>query len=141
MKYDEKLIKTPCFYRISVKALILNEKQEFLIVQEDNGMWEMPGGGLDHEESPHTALKREIMEEMELGVTWISDSPISFITAKRRDNKHYVANVFYEATLKDLKFTPSEECIDIKFVNSKYVLENEDLFYPNIVEFAKIYSV
>lgn len=37
-----------CFYRISIKALILNEaRDKFLICQEDNGKWELPGGGLE----------------------------------------------------------------------------------------------
>ena len=37
-----------CFYRISVKALVLNEARDrFLITQEEDGRWELPGGGLD----------------------------------------------------------------------------------------------
>jgi len=27
-------------------------------------MWDMPGGGIDHGESPHEAIRREIKEEM-----------------------------------------------------------------------------
>ncbi len=37
-----------CIYRVSVKALILNENRDkFLIIQENNGWWDLPGGGLD----------------------------------------------------------------------------------------------
>lgn len=32
-----------CFYRISVKALILNDEGKFLLTKEDNGLWELPG--------------------------------------------------------------------------------------------------
>lgn len=34
---------SPCFYRISIKALILNEEKKFLLVKNENGIWEYPG--------------------------------------------------------------------------------------------------
>lgn len=53
------------FYRVSIKALILNKaRTKFAAVLEDNGYWELPGGGLDWGESPETCLRREILEEM-----------------------------------------------------------------------------
>lgn len=37
-----------CFYRVSIKALILDEtKTRFLVTQKENGEWELPGGGLE----------------------------------------------------------------------------------------------
>lgn len=33
-----------CFYRISIKALILDEFGKFLLCREDNGKWDFPGG-------------------------------------------------------------------------------------------------
>jgi 8-oxo-dGTP pyrophosphatase MutT (NUDIX family) len=36
-----------CFYRVSIKALVLDEQGRFLLCREDNGKWELPGGGLD----------------------------------------------------------------------------------------------
>jgi len=54
-----------CFYRVSVKALILNETiDKFLISEKESGVWELPGGGLDWGASPQEDLPREIMEEM-----------------------------------------------------------------------------
>ncbi len=48
-----------CYYRVSIKALVLDEKRtKFLLVQEKDGRWELPGGGLDHGEKIHEALKR-----------------------------------------------------------------------------------
>jgi 8-oxo-dGTP diphosphatase len=34
----------PCFYRLSVKALIHDEQGRFLLVKEENNLWELPGG-------------------------------------------------------------------------------------------------
>ena len=56
-----------CFYRISVKALVLNETRDrFLIVQESNGKWELPGGGLEWGAQPDQDVSRESKEEMTL---------------------------------------------------------------------------
>lgn len=67
-----------CFYRVSVKALICDNQNRFLLVREDNGFWELPGGGLDFGESPIEGLKREIWEEMKLNTSYISAQPSYF---------------------------------------------------------------
>ena len=77
-----------CFYRISIKALILDEKKRFLLTKEDNGYWELPGGGLVFSENPRDCLAREIQEEMGLTTTFIAEHPTYFVTAQHRTNKH-----------------------------------------------------
>lgn len=52
------------FYRISIKAVIRNEKDEVLVVRENSDTWDLPGGGWDHGESTMTCLKRELNEEV-----------------------------------------------------------------------------
>lgn len=54
------------FYRVSVKAVIRNEQGEVLVVKEHQDKWELPGGGLDHGESVHDCLKRELAEELNI---------------------------------------------------------------------------
>jgi len=71
-----------CFYRISVKALILNENHEFLLIRQEDGRWDLPGGGLDFGESPHQCLERELQEEMGLSPKYISGSPSYFFSAE-----------------------------------------------------------
>ena len=48
----------PCYYRISVKGIVIDDQGRILLSREDNGMWEMLGGGLDHDEDPIVGLKR-----------------------------------------------------------------------------------
>jgi len=117
-----------CFYRVSIKALILNEtRDKFLICKEENGKWELPGGGLDWDASPQEDLPREIREEMGLEVTWIADNPSYFFTFAFERHHGRGANVIYEATVKDLDFTPSDECVEIAFVDKNSV-EGKKLF-------------
>lgn len=51
------------FYRVSLKAIIRNEKGHVLLVKENGSKWSLPGGGMDHEEPFEKALAREIYEE------------------------------------------------------------------------------
>jgi ADP-ribose pyrophosphatase YjhB (NUDIX family) len=108
-----------CFYRVSIKALVLNEtRDKFLICKEDSGYWELPGGGLDWGTTPQEDLPREIREEMGLGVAWISDNPSYFLTGQQTTRPEIrIANVVYETKLENLNFTPSDECLEIRFVN------------------------
>lgn len=128
-----------CFYRISVKALILNdERDKFLITLEENGKWELPGGGLDWGVSPQLDLPREIKEEMGLEVTWVADHPCYFFPFQTQTKKIWAANVFYEATVNNLNFTPSDECVAVKFVAVEEVQELP--VFPNVTLLAGMFD-
>lgn len=101
---------------MSVKALVWDKtRSKFLVIQEANSEWELPGGGLDWGASPHDDLQREIEEEMALPVEWVAPNPSYFITFKNH-REHWVANVVYEARVAHTDFTPSDECVAIRFV-------------------------
>jgi ADP-ribose pyrophosphatase YjhB (NUDIX family) len=109
------------FYRVSIKGLILDEtRTKFLIILEDNGLWELPGGGLNWGESPEACLKREIHEEMGLAVTDVSSSSSYFLIGKNMKDI-WSLNLVFETKVKDLNFTPSEECREIRFVSPEEV--------------------
>jgi 8-oxo-dGTP pyrophosphatase MutT (NUDIX family) len=57
-------ITTP-FYRVSVKALVFDADRRLLVVQEQAGHWELPGGGWEHGESLEQCLARELREELD----------------------------------------------------------------------------
>ena len=129
-----------CFYRVSVKALILNEaRDKFLVCEEETGIWELPGGGLDWGATPQEDLPREIDEEMGLTVTKIADNPSYFITDQTMNRKAWIVNVLYETELENLDFTPSDECVNVKFVNREDIATMNvfptikklgEMFYP-----------
>ena len=104
------------FYRVSTKALVLSEdRKKFMVVLEDNGYWELPGGGLDFPETPEQGLRREIQEEIGLEVTDIAKQP-SYVLIGNNMKGIRSINLVYEVKLKDLNFTPSDECLEIKFI-------------------------
>lgn len=124
------------YYRVSIKGIVIDENTRILLSLEDNGKWEMLGGGLDHGEDPIACLKREINEETGLTVTYISPTPKYFLTCKRRNADTYIANIIYEIKLKDLKFTPSDECQELRFFSIEE-MKQVDLF-PNVEKLIEL---
>ncbi len=125
-----------CFYRVSVKALILDEQWRFLLCREDVGKWELPGGGLDFGENAQEGISREIREEMNLEVTSVDENPCYFFTWLEKER--WKANVLYKTTVKNLNFTPSDECQEVRFFTVEEALQM-DLFW-NVIEFCKQYK-
>ncbi|MBI2030394.1 NUDIX hydrolase [Candidatus Kaiserbacteria bacterium] len=128
-----------CFYRISIKALILNEtRDKFLIVKEENGKWELPGGGLDWNVSPQDDVKREIKEEMGIDVTWVAKHPSYFLTDLSGLPEKPRANVLYEVKVGSLDFTPSDECIELRFVSAEEARQLE--LFENVKIFTDLFD-
>ena len=53
---------------VSVKGILIY-RGRVLVLRNDRGEWELPGGRLDEGETPEEALRREIQEETGLRVT------------------------------------------------------------------------
>ena len=109
------------FYRVSVKALIRNNKNEVLVVKEHQDKWELPGGGLDHGETIHDCLKRELLEELNI----TNDFTESFNKAETqympsRPDKEldfWKMSMYFDVTIHDdFTLSPSEELTDAQFM-------------------------
>jgi len=113
-----QLMNEPNYFRVSVKGIVVDERGRFLLARESDDMWDMLGGGLDHEEDPVEGLRREVLEETGLKVTWISPTPKYFVTAQNLFGQNaYVANVVYEMKLESLDFQITKECEELRFFN------------------------
>jgi len=125
------------YYRVSVKALILDDQKRFLLSQEESGLWELPGGGMDYGEAPHACLTREIKEEMGLETTYINPQPSYFFSALSETDR-WRTNTVYETKLKDLNFTPSDECVRMRFFTAAEAAKEP--LYTSSQEFIKVYN-
>lgn len=102
-------------YRISVKGIVIDETGRFLLARKEDEGWELIGGGLEYPEDPIEGLRREVMEETGLEITYVSPTPKYFFTFTKEGREGYAANVVYEMKLEHLNFTPSEECLELRF--------------------------
>jgi 8-oxo-dGTP pyrophosphatase MutT (NUDIX family) len=128
------------FYRISIKAVVLNPEKKFLLAKEINGNWDFLGGGLDFGESAKDCLIREIMEESGLKVSWISNSPCYFLTDKKFKIVPY-ANLFYLTKLENLSFKKTRECQELRFFSPEEILNLKTFkTFDNVKKFAKNYT-
>lgn len=111
---------TPCTYRISVKALIKDEDGRILLIREDDGRWELPGGGLEHGEDPRTGLAREVEEEIGLKVEQVSQAPSAFWTVNKEVGSpqlKWFAFVAYETEVTgEIKLGHNDEAHEARYV-------------------------
>lgn len=113
------------FYRLSVKALIWNEdKTKFLLLQEANGWWDIPGGGLDWGEAPEQGIIREVTEETGFEVCAVSPAPVCVTTAAHHCFNGWFANIVFDVTVKSTEtIKKSDECVAIGWVTPQEAIE------------------
>jgi 8-oxo-dGTP diphosphatase len=127
-----------CYYRVSVKGIAFDSEGRILLTREDNDKWDIIGGGLEHNEDPIAGLRREVLEETGLKLSYVSRSPLYFVTAPKQSTKiqTFTANVIYEIKLTSMDFTASSECQELKFFS---LYEIEGLYkYPNIAQLVEL---
>lgn len=71
------------FYRTSVKALILNKDNKFLLTREEK-WWDLPWWWLEYGETPQDCIKRELFEEMWIKVKNVDKQPSYFVTTQKK---------------------------------------------------------
>ena len=124
------------FYRVSVKAVIFNEMSEVLVVHEGED-WTLPGGGLDHGEDPHTALKRELYEEVFIDSDFNSEliGTESFYVESKDAMAFWM---IYRLTMTDANFTfkPGEDADEVAFRNPSDFKDSDSVFEQFIFKYC-----
>jgi len=80
------------FIGIGVFALILNNKNQILLLKRNNkNYWERPGGKIEYGENIFSALKREILEETGIQIKTINklNNPI-YINEEINYKEHWI---------------------------------------------------
>lgn len=131
--------KNDYLFRVSIKALILNEVGEILVVKEaGRGRWGLPGGGMDHGESIKDALARELREEVSLIgdfiYTVISVDEPSFL---KYSNVWQLRLVFLVKP-NVMKFSIGEDGDDLMFIKPEALKYSADDSERNVYTYSKL---
>jgi len=113
--------------RMGVGVLIFNNKEEVLIVKTSyKDHWSMVGGVVDEDESPRSACKREIKEEIGIDLKEVKFLSIDY----RPDYKNrgeslqfiFSGGILNDEEIKNIKLD-GKEVIDYKFVKFDEALQ------------------
>ncbi len=105
MTFDSKKL-----FSVSVKALIVDDEGKFLMVKENNGVWDLPGGRLENSEAILDALKRECLEEIGVEIEVLSQVPAVAVSAQHRAGDWFLMLGYMVKPLSnDYKKTPEAE--------------------------------
>jgi len=119
------------FYRASVKAVIRNDKNEYLLVREWKNDWSFVGGGIDHGETIHDALKRELYEEALIEAPF-QEKFVEAQTIWLPDSDMWALWLFYEVTIENLEYGLGADADEIKFIDP-VSLKDSDFIFEKIV--------
>ncbi len=99
-------------FRIAVKACVINDKGEMLLIKRRSndphspGVWEIPGGRLDVGENPFFGLQREIKEEVGLDIEVLNPLMIHHFT---RDDEQKITMITFLCKAISSEVVLSEE--------------------------------
>jgi len=126
-------------YRVTVKAYITDENDKVLVVKEKQDFWSLPGGGLEHGESPEDCIKREIKEE--LGIEDVTVGEIAYSTTVYLDQRDYwMIWVVYKATIGTSDFVVGDGVTDAKYIDISELEPSEDILEKLIVDVSRAVS-
>lgn len=102
------------FYRVTSRAIILDDQARLIVVQDKNGSWQMPGGGWEHDESFLVCLQREVQEELGLLVTEICGPSFFYRQLDRRG--YYSLRIAAPVLVDSWDFAPGDDMVAYKAV-------------------------
>lgn len=128
---------TDYLYRVSIKCIVFNERDEVLVVRETGrDFWDLPGGGMDHGESLHDAIAREMYEEV--GLVGDFSYRIVDVDEPRYLSSHnfYQLRLAFAITPSNPVFEPGEDADEIAFMNPDIFASSDHRVERKICEYV-----
>lgn len=134
-----KAVPESPFYRVALKAVILDSQNRMLLVKSHKGFYEIPGGGWEHGEEIGEALQRELQEEAQLDIEVDASQPLCVWQAYSREWGYQAIRILYRAKLRDLtqQPTPSDGMTEARFVDKDELMR---LYFPDSDEPIKQFT-
>lgn len=126
-------------FRVSLKAVILNDNGHVLVVKESGrDWWDIPGGGLDHGESIKQALARELREEVSLRGDFQYE--VILVEDPRQIQTHhlYQMRITFIVTPENLTFAAGEDGDEVEFIDPITFKDSELITERKIYEYSQL---
>jgi len=125
-------------FRLSLKAVMFNKDGEVLVVKEKGrDWWDIPGGGMDHDESIKDALARELREEVSL------KGDFEYETILTEHPRHLAGLNLYQMRITYLvkpeieEFGPGEDSDEVMFIDPLKFKDSELVTERKIYEYCQ----
>lgn len=127
------------FYRVALKAVILDNQNRMLVVKSHKGFYEIPGGGWEHGEAIAQALERELQEETQLDIEVDTSRPLCIWQAYSSEWGYQAMRIVYRAKLRDpaQQPVPSDGMTEIRFADKDELMQ---LYFPDTDEPIKQFA-
>lgn len=131
--------KDDYLYRVSIKGLIMNDQGEVLVVKEAGRMWwDLPGGGMDHEEDIKTGIARELKEEVNLEGEFTYrvidvDDPIYLENANV-----YQVRLIFQVVPENMQFSAGVDADEISYMNVNALRDSDNAVERKVYEYARL---
>lgn len=135
----ESTRKTDYLYRVSLKCLIRNHDHKVLVVKETGrDWWDLPGGGMDHGENLHSAIAREMKEEVNLSGDFTYrvidvDEP-----ARLSAHNFWQLRLIFAVSPSETEFSPGEDGDEIAFIDPREFEDSESEVERRIFKYSKL---
>jgi 8-oxo-dGTP pyrophosphatase MutT (NUDIX family) len=123
------------FYRVSLKAIIRNDAGDVLVVKENGSKWTLPGGGMDHGETTHDALKRELFEEA-LITSDFKEKLINTTSLYLEKRESWLLWLVYEVQVDHLEYGVGADADEVAFMNPELFKDSKYRSEQLVYEFA-----
>lgn len=138
INYPDNSRHADYLFRVALKAVVVNEQGEVLIVKEtDHNWWDIPGGGLDHGETIKEGLARELHEE----VGYVGDFEYEIIDASEPHVIEHldITQIRFTFLVRpaNLNFQPGDDGDEIKFIDPDEFKDSEDFAEQSIYRLSK----
>ena len=129
---------TDYLFRVSIKNIIRNSKGDVLAVKESGrDWWDLPGGGIDHEESIHDGIARELAEEVSL----TGNFTYKIITAEDPcllKHGFYQIRLIAELIPENFTFSPGIDADEVAFLNPQSLKNSAKDQERKIYQYSRI---
>lgn len=126
-------------FRISLKAVIFNDKGHVLIVKEHGrDWWDIPGGGLDHGELVQEGLARELREEVGFEGNFTYEAILVEDPRLQQRRDLYQMRLTFVVTPENYEFSVGDDGDEIMFIHPDDFKDSAIITEQKIYEYAQL---